>query len=216
MTRPMRLVFTASILTVAAAVATSAENWPQWRGPGGLGISKEQRLPTEWAPDKNMLWKTELPGTGHSSPVVWGDRIFLTSVIEGEKLPGVKPPPHTLGGQPFVHPESVASDLKHTFNVFAVDAKTGKIVWQHTPYQGPVYDARHRRSSFAAPTAATDGKMGRGQRRALCDHRVRQDDGQGSLASEESRHVELGHPRHRECWRPRRVDYERIGIHHRL
>ena len=159
MTRSLRLLFTASILTLAATAASSAENWPQWRGPGGLGISKEKQLPTEWAPDKNVLWKTELPGAGHSSPVVWGDRIFLTSVIEGEKLPGVKPPPHTLGGQPFIHPESVASDLKHTFKVFAVDAKTGKIVWEHTPYDGPVYDARHRRSSFAAPTAATDGKM---------------------------------------------------------
>jgi outer membrane protein assembly factor BamB len=159
MTRALRLVFTASLLTVAVASTTSAENWPQWRGPGGLGISQEKQLPAEWSPTKNVAWKTELPGSGHSSPVVWGDRIFLTAVIEGEKLPGVKPPPHTLGGQPFVHPESIAADLKHTFKVFAVDAKTGKIVWEHTPYEGPVYDARHRRSSFAAPTAATDGRM---------------------------------------------------------
>src|SRR5687767_12678961 len=159
MTRSLRLLFTASILTLATTAASSAENWPQWRGPGGQGISREKQLPTEWAPDKNVLWKTELPGTGHSSPVVWGDRIFLTSVIEGEKLPGVKPPPHTLGGQPFIHPESVASDLKHTFKVLALDAKTGKIVWEHTPYAGPVYDGRHRKSSFAGPTAATDGKM---------------------------------------------------------
>jgi outer membrane protein assembly factor BamB len=159
MTRFLRPLFTALLLTLAATSATSADNWPQWRGPGGLGISKEEQLPAEWSPGRNILWKTELPGSGHSSPVVWGDRIFLTSVIEGEKLPGVKAPPHTISGQPFIHPESVAADLKHTFKVFAMDAKSGKIVWEHTPYDGPVYDARHRRSSFAAPTAATDGKM---------------------------------------------------------
>ena len=158
MTHTMRIVFTAAALAIGAAT-TSAENWPQWRGPGGLGVSGEKQLPTEWAPDKNILWKTELPGTGHSSPIVWGDRIYLTSVIEGEPIPGHKPTPHTLGGQPFIHPDSVAGNLKHTFKVLALDARTGKIVWEHTPYSGPVYDARHRKSSFAGPTAATDGKM---------------------------------------------------------
>lgn len=158
MTQIIRPLFTTAAIVVALAAATSAENWPQWRGPGGLAVSGEKQLPTDWAPDRNIAWKTELPGSGHSSPVIWGDRIFLTSVIEGEPIPGAKAVPHTLGGKEFVHPDSVAADLKHTFKVLAVDAKTGKMLWEHTAYEGAVYDARHRRSSFASPTAATDGK----------------------------------------------------------
>ena len=83
----------------------------------------------------------------------------MTSAIEGEVVPGAKAVEHTMEGKPWVHPDSVAADAKHTFKVLALDAKTGKTVWEQTAYEGPVYDARHRRSSFAGPTAATDGKM---------------------------------------------------------
>ena len=148
-----------STLVLASAVSIRGENWPQWRGPGGQGVSSETKLPTTWAPGKNILWKTELPGTGHSSPVVWGDRVFVTAVIEGEAVPGQQAAPHTQGGKPFVHPDSVAADKKHTFKVVALDSKTGKILWDKTAYDGTVFDARHRRSSFAGPTPATDGTM---------------------------------------------------------
>ena len=110
------------------------------------------------APGRNVAWKTELPA-GYSSPIVWGDRIFVTAAIEGEVVPGAKAAPHTMDGKQFVHPDSVAADRKHTLKVLAIDAKSGKILWEQTAYEGPVYDARHRRSSFAGPTAATDGKM---------------------------------------------------------
>jgi hypothetical protein len=58
-------------------------NWPQWRGPQGQGISNEKGLPTEWSATRNVLWKTPIAGRGHSSPIIWGDRIFLTTAIEG-------------------------------------------------------------------------------------------------------------------------------------
>lgn len=160
MTRPLAFVFTAAVLAAAATAVLSAENWPQWRGPGGLGVSSEKQLPTEWAPDRNVSWQVELPGSGLSSPVVWGDRIFLTSVIEGGTIPGARAVKHKQGNdEDWVHPDSVAADRNHTFKVLALDARTGRTVWERTPYEGPVYDARHRRSSFAAPTAAADGKM---------------------------------------------------------
>jgi outer membrane protein assembly factor BamB len=86
------------VIAIASAVPAAArgagENWPQWRGPGGQGVSTEQQLPTEWGPDKNIAWKTLLPGSGHSSPIVWGDRIFLTSAFEGEDLPCEKAVTH--------------------------------------------------------------------------------------------------------------------------
>ena len=64
-----------------------------------------------------------------------------------------------MEGKPWIHPDSVAADRKHTFKVLALDAKTGRTLWEHVAYEGPVHDARHRESSFAGPTAATDGRM---------------------------------------------------------
>jgi outer membrane protein assembly factor BamB len=148
-----------SMVTSLSIAVLHAENWPQWRGPGGRGVSTERDLPSIWEPGKNIAWKVELPGGGHSSPVVWGDRIFITTVIEGEPLTGAKAVEHIQGGKPWVHPDSVAANLKHTFKVLALDATTGKILWDQTAYEGVVYDARHRKSSFAGPTPATDGTM---------------------------------------------------------
>ena len=150
-----RIASITSALLLPLTVTLAAENWPQWRGPKGQGISTETQLPTEWAPGKNIAWKTELPH-GYSSPIVWGDRIFLTSAIEGEVVPGVVPESVRIK-QP--HPDSVAGDKKETLKLLALDTKTGKIVWEQTAYEGPVFDARHRRSTFAGPTATTDGKI---------------------------------------------------------
>ena len=149
---------TASItiaLATALTAGVAADNWPQWRGPQGQGISTETQLPAEWAPGRNVSWKTPLPH-GYSSPIVWGDRVFLTTAVEGEVVPGVVPESVRIE-QP--HPESVAGDKKHTLKLLALDAKTGKVVWEQTAYEGPVFDARHRRSTFAGPTAVTDGTL---------------------------------------------------------
>jgi outer membrane protein assembly factor BamB len=150
--------FMTSVAMAAATTTLSAENWPQWRGPGSQGVSNEANVPTRWSSTKNVAWKTELP-TGHSSPIVWNDRIFVTAAIEGEAVPGAKAVGHTVDGQVWVHPDSVAADRKHTMKVLALDAGSGKVLWDRTAYEGTVYDARHRRSSFAGPTAVTDGRM---------------------------------------------------------
>jgi outer membrane protein assembly factor BamB len=150
--------FITSVALVVATATLSAENWPQWRGPGSQGISTEANVPTEWSSTKNVAWKTELP-SGHSSPIVWNDRIFVTAAIEGDVAPGAKAVGHIVDGQVWIHPDSVAADRKHTMKLLALDARSGKVLWDRTAYEGTVYDARHRRSSFAGPTAVTDGRM---------------------------------------------------------
>jgi outer membrane protein assembly factor BamB len=160
MQRPTRSPFAlVTVFVTATAAVLAADNWPQWRGPGGQGVSTETQLATEWGPAKNVLWKTEVPGHGQSSPIVLNDRIFITTAVEGEVVPGAKPVPHTVDGKEWVHPDSVSGDRRQTLKVLALEVKTGKILWDQTAYDGPVYDARHRRSSFAAPTAATDGTL---------------------------------------------------------
>lgn len=138
----------------------SAGNWPQWRGPDGSGISNEKNLPSEWSPTKNIKWKTAIDGRAHSSPIVWGKMVFLTTAVEGEVVAGAKAVKHELEpGKEWVHPDSVGADRKHAFKVIALDRDSGKILWQQTAWEGTPYDNRHRKSSYAASTPATDGKL---------------------------------------------------------
>ena len=153
------LLFLAVVVVPAAA---PEDNWPQWRGPNGLGLSPATNYPDEWAPDKNIAWKTEVPGRGHSSPVVWGDRVFLTTSIEGKLAPpDHKPPIHPdFNHRPgYLHPDSVGSNYLYSLKVLAFDTRTGRKVWEDTPYDGTMYDDRHRKNTYASPTMATDGKL---------------------------------------------------------
>jgi len=140
------------------ALAAQAENWPQWRGPGGNGVSAEKGLPSEWSATRNIAWKAEIPGRGHSSPVVWGKQIFLTTSLELDPIQGAKAPKHMQEGQEFRHPDSAGADRAHRLIVLAVDAQSGKIQWQQTAYEGRVYDDRHKKNTYATPTPVTDGK----------------------------------------------------------
>src|SRR5262249_1827476 len=146
------------LLTAPVAARATEPNSAQWRGPDGQGVSHQEGVPLEWADNKNIAWKTEIPGRGHSSPIVWGDRIFLTTAVEGEVVPGAKPVKHFDGGQEFVHPDGVGADHRQTLKVFALDAATGKIVWDRVAWEGTPYDTRHRRGSYASATPVSDGE----------------------------------------------------------
>jgi outer membrane protein assembly factor BamB len=149
----------AASLAAGAAWAGPSYNWPQWRGPAGQGVSPETNLPSEWSGTQNVAWKTPIPGRGHSSPIVWGNRLFLTTAIEGEVVkPGNTGVKHVIDGQDFVHPQGVGADRRHTLKVLALDADTGKVLWEKTAWEGVPYDTRHQRGSNASPTPVTDGK----------------------------------------------------------
>lgn len=154
------IALTISLLSTIVLFNSVADagNWPQWRGPDGQGVSTEKNLPTEWSATKNIKWKTPIAGRSHSSPIVWGNKIFLTTAIEGPVVPGAKAVKHMMGDKEFLHPDSIGADRKHTFKVICLNANTGKILWEQTAFEGTPYDNRHRKSSFAASTPATDGK----------------------------------------------------------
>src|ERR1044071_6733271 len=151
------LLFTLA-LSVSPTSAAGDTNWPQWRGPDGSGVSAEKGLPEEWGEAKNVRWKTPLPGRGHSSPVVWGKRVFVTTAVEGPVVPGAKAVEHRIEGQVWKHPDSVGADRKHAFKVVALDRDTGRVLWEQTAWEGTPYDDRHRKSSYASATPATDGQ----------------------------------------------------------
>jgi outer membrane protein assembly factor BamB len=123
------------------AFVVNAENWPQFRGSNASGKADGNNIPESWNIESkaNILWSTEIPGVGHSSPIVWGDRIFLTTAI---------------GYESNWHDDSV----EHTWKIFSIDAETGKILWDQTAYKGLPRAKRHEKSSQANSTPVTDGK----------------------------------------------------------
>ena len=155
-----RMLSAALALVVSSVIAGSAADWPQWRGPGGQGISTESALPATWGPDENVAWKTALPGSGRSQPIVWGNRVFLTADVDAGPAPdGHAAPEHLIEGKPFLHPDSTGANRRHALKVVALDLDSGAIVWERTAYEGPVFDNIHRRSSYASPTMITDGAL---------------------------------------------------------
>jgi outer membrane protein assembly factor BamB len=111
------------------AAAGRAGEWPSWRGPTGDGVSQETDVPVRWAAAYNIAWKTPIPGKGHSSPVVWGDRVFVTSAVKNDK----------------------------TRLLVAVDRRTGKVLWLRIVLRAPP-EKINRLNSLASSTPATDGK----------------------------------------------------------
>jgi outer membrane protein assembly factor BamB len=151
-----------ALLVSGLALAASdggSDDWPGWRGPTANGISPLKDVPSSWSEERNVAWKTPLEGRGHSSPVVWGDRIFLTTDIQGEAITGVVPPKHILRGEPFRQPDSLGMDHKHILKVMCFDAKSGKQLWERTAHQGMVADEIHKFNTYASPTTVTDGKF---------------------------------------------------------
>jgi len=107
-----------------------AENWPGWRGPNGDGISSEINVPIKWSRTENIVWKTAIPGKGHSSPIVWEDRVFLTTCL---------------------------SDRKDRL-LICLDRNSGEVLWQKVVIKSPL-ETLHRLNSRASSTPATDGKL---------------------------------------------------------
>jgi outer membrane protein assembly factor BamB len=141
-----------AIYLLAISTFGAGTNWPQFRGPsaGGIGTGTP---PLQWNVDKgaNVLWKTAIPGLGHSSPVVWGDRIFITSAVPANGEASLK-----VGLYGDIAP--VKGEPAQSFNVYCLDRKTGKILWQRVAASGPPKIMRHPKSTHANPTPATDGK----------------------------------------------------------
>ena len=141
-------------LCLAFTAAAQAQNWPSFRGPNASGVAEGSATPTEWDAEKrvNILWKTPIPGLGHSSPVVWGDRVFVTTAVSSDPKSEFR---HGLYGD--VTP---AKDMsKHSWRVYALDKRTGKFIWERTAYEGVPKAKRHPKNTQATPTPVTNGEV---------------------------------------------------------
>lgn len=136
--------------------ATDIDGWAKWRGPKDDGMARGD-APTEWSDSKNIAWKTKIPGRGMSSPIVWGDRIFITSAISG---PPVTPTPAAAGERPRRGgPGGGAKGVEHKFMLYCMDRKSGKIIWEQLANTAAPHERFHfRYGSYASNTPVTDGK----------------------------------------------------------
>lgn len=127
-------------------------NWPQWRGPLGTGVAPHGDPPIEWSETKNVRWKTELTGRGHSTPIVFGDRIFLSAAVPyGEALP---PRPSAAPG----NHDNLPVTHRQRFVVMAVSRNDGRILWQRRLREALPREQGHHTASLASNSPVTDGE----------------------------------------------------------
>jgi outer membrane protein assembly factor BamB len=156
-----RLFLGVMAVLVVIAATLDAENWPQWRGPSASGVSRELQLPERWSDSDNIAWRARLSGVGISSPIVWGDLVFVTSQVgSGVVRPG---PRLVQGSNPLDAGERALEsgtdrDGKVGFRISAFDRQSGRSVWDFAvAAEGPLPSV-HEKHNLASPSPVTDGE----------------------------------------------------------
>jgi outer membrane protein assembly factor BamB len=148
----MRLI-AALLACAAAALGQDGIHWPRFRGPNGSGIAEGYATPAGWDVDRgqNIRWKVRIPGLGHSSPVIWGDRVLLTSAVDRRGEAALK-----TGLYGDIQP--VTDEGEQVWTILCVDKRSGRLLWERKAHEGRPRVRRHPKSSHANSTVATDGK----------------------------------------------------------
>jgi outer membrane protein assembly factor BamB len=140
-------------LAFAAKKGGDGSHWPSFRGRDAAGVADGQNLPETWSAESGagIRWKVRIPGLAHSSPVVWGDRVFVTTAVS------------SAGNHSFrrgLYGAGDASDDRssHQWKVYAIDKRTGKVIWERVAYEGAPKEKRHIKSTYASSTPATNGR----------------------------------------------------------
>ena len=152
--RPISLLLCGLCFVVTARVtqADSTANWPQFRGPEARGVAEGNALPERWSATENIVWKTDIPGRGWSSPIIWGNRVFLATVVNLGQSEAPKKGLYLGGTRPN------APDSVHPWNVSCLDLATGSVLWEKQVHEGKPVTAIHQKNSYASETPVTDGE----------------------------------------------------------
>src|SRR5690606_8947315 len=149
-------IFVLSLVSTSShAQNPAAEHWPQWRGPLATGAAIKGHPPVQFGESKNLKWKTAIPGKGHATPMVWGDKIILqTAVATSQVSPDA--PQGTEGGSRMAPNQT---DKVHDFKVLLVDRGNGKILWEKTVANEWPQESTHDLGSWASNSPCTDGEF---------------------------------------------------------
>ena len=161
---------TAGLVLVAAvsnaAAASPDQNWAQWRGPSGTGVSPAANPPTTWTETNNVKWKTKIPGYGTSTPIIWGNQVFIQTAISSAKPEPKALPPEEQGQPPGERRprrgggggRSQTPSDPHQFALLSIDRNSGKIVWQKALRTEVPHEGHHPDHGFASASPVTDGE----------------------------------------------------------
>ena len=146
-----RTVFFLLVL-VFSSITTRAQNWPSFRGPNASGVAEGTNPPTSWDLEKtqNVLWKINIPGLSHSSPIVWGNQVFVITAVSSDANASFKAKDRGI--------DLATDDAKHTWMIFALDKRNGRVLWTDKPYEGVPRARRHVKATQANSTPVTDGR----------------------------------------------------------
>jgi outer membrane protein assembly factor BamB len=132
-------------------------DWPQWRGPLGNGVSPDGTFPLEWSESKNIKWKTAIPGKGHSTPIIWEDRIFLTTAVETDEDSASNSQAGGASGGGRMR--ATQTTKVHKFVVVAINRSDGNVLWQTTVTEEVPLEGTHEFGSWASNSPVTDGEF---------------------------------------------------------
>src|SRR5262245_32894639 len=128
MARSLGVVFALCMLCRGALRAD--DNWPRFRGPEGTGVTEVRRLPDHWSTTESVAWKADVPGRGWSSPIVWGEKVFLTTVVNTGKTPEARKGLY-FGGE-----QRKAPETEHVWKVVCLNLRDGALLWEQTAHRG--------------------------------------------------------------------------------
>lgn len=149
------------LATLAVAVVSADDNWPRFRGAEGGIAADDSRLPDVWGPAENVIWQVDVPGRSWSSPIVWGDHIFVTTAIntvEADTLMPVSAYVARSGGGTMTFRDIAAPSARHRWILYDIDFKTGRIRWERELASAVPAQSRHLKNSYASETPVTDGE----------------------------------------------------------
>ncbi len=153
---------TSILLTLAIGMSTTllpadlAANWRQWRGPGNNGVSRAAVPPLEWSEDRNVQWKVAIPGNGSSSPIVWGDQVFLLTAVDTGKVDPTLPRPEDQPDRVF---GIKFPNTAYRFIALCLDRNTGREIWRRVAAEMIPHEGHHKDNNFASASPATDGEQ---------------------------------------------------------
>ena len=153
-TRTPRKITLTSHARPSSRAASAKGSWPSFRGPHASGIAEGQNLPDQWngKTGQNILWHTPIPGLAHSSPIVWGNRVFVTSAISSDPKASFRPGLYGDG-------DASKDRSRHRWTIYALDKQSGKVLWERVAYEGEPIEKRHIKATYANSTPATDGRI---------------------------------------------------------
>ena len=148
----MKRCATVVLFLALSSITSNAQNWPSFRGPNASGVAEGTNPPTIWDLEKtqNVLWKTDIPGLSHSSPIIWGNQIFVITAVSNDANASFKAKDRGI--------DLANDDAKHTWMIFALDKRNGRVLWTDKPYEGVPRAKRHVKATQANSTPVTDGR----------------------------------------------------------